>query len=293
MKRFIFLLVLIVCMGSIVVLASQFSHSPLPSFRKPKVGTTIYALYDITKSIAGDKMDVILMLPPGASPHTYEPDPALLKRLQGSRVVFRIGNGIDDWVTQVAESQNIELMEVDRNIHLITHGDVTDPHYFLSLRNMPVIARTIVNKLIILDPVNKSYYEERFQQYTRESMEADLRISSQMQTLSQKNIVTLHDAWSYLARDYNLQIVGSFEPEGKEIKPRELALLNKTITENHITVVFSEPSLSSSVLENYARDNNLKIAVINPLESLGTYKQSYTAILESNLQTIYNALNST
>lgn len=289
----LFIVILIIAMGGIVVLASRFIHSPLPSSTKPKVGTTIYALYDITKSIAGDKMDVILMLPPGASPHTYEPDPALLKRLQGSRIVFRIGYGIDDWVTQVAQSQNIEFMQVDRNIHLITHENVTDPHYFLSLRNMPVIARTIVNELIRLDPANKSYYEERFQQYTREAMAADRRIASQMQTLSQKNIVTLHDAWSYLARDYNLQIVGSFEPEGKEIKPQELALLNKSITENHIKIVFSEPSLSSSVLEHYARDNNLKIAVINPLESLGTYNQSYTAILESNIQTIYNALNST
>ena len=290
MNKVYFLLFSLVVICTLAIVAASRFHSPLPSSVKPKVGVTIYALYDITHSIAGDKMETVLLLPPGASPHTYEPDPTLLQKLAGAKTVFRIGYGIDDWVMPIVQSQHIETMRVDNNVNLIIEQGTTDPHYFLSLRNMPIIARNILNRLILLDPANKDYYESRYQMYTRKAIDADSRLKLQMATSINTNVVTLHDAWKYLSRDYNLHIVGSFEPEGKEIKPQELATLNEAIKNNNIKVVFSEPSLSSSVLENYARDNKLVIKKINPLESIGDYNSSYISILESNIQTIYNAL---
>ena len=92
-----------------------------------KVAVTIFPLFDIVKNIAGDQVAVELILPPGASPHTHDPLPSETLALTGSRVLFAIGHGLDNWSETIAKSANIEkVIVVDRNISLI---DSTHDHH--------------------------------------------------------------------------------------------------------------------------------------------------------------------
>ena len=133
----------------------------------PTVGATIFPIYDIARTIGGDEFNVVLILPAGASPHTFDPQPSTLKNLQGAQAVFAIGHTLDNWATNVAQAVDAPVVVVDHGIalretveqghdheeaghddhdahddhdeheedeHGHAHGP-TDPHYWLSPMN--------------------------------------------------------------------------------------------------------------------------------------------------------------
>ena len=65
---------------------------------KPRVAVSIFPLYDLTRRIAGDRFDVLLVLPPGKSEHGYDPTPKELARLEGARLGITVGHDMDGWV---------------------------------------------------------------------------------------------------------------------------------------------------------------------------------------------------
>lgn len=97
-----------------------------------KVGATIFPIYDIAKNVAGDKFEVVLLLEPGASPHTYDPQPSKLKELRGAKTIFAIGHGLDNWTHKFAESLNTPTVTLDHDIDLRPteeeHGDEHEDH---------------------------------------------------------------------------------------------------------------------------------------------------------------------
>ena len=117
MKKSITLIIvaLIIVVGIIFAMSNR--NTPGQE-KENKVGATIFPLYDITQQIAGDEFDVVPMLPPGASPHTFDPQPSLVKDLQGSRAIFAIGNGLDEWASTLAESVDASIVVVDTDVDL-------------------------------------------------------------------------------------------------------------------------------------------------------------------------------
>jgi zinc transport system substrate-binding protein len=71
---------------------------------KPKVAVSIFPLHDITKRIAGDRLDVVLVLPPGKSEHGYDPTPKEIARLEGTKLGIAVGLDMDGWVESIMKS---------------------------------------------------------------------------------------------------------------------------------------------------------------------------------------------
>ena len=129
---------------------------------KPKVAASIFPLYDIVKNVAGSEIETVLILPPGASPHTFDPSPKDVRVSSGSSIMFAIGHGLDNWSFKIAESAGIdEIYIVDKNIDLLDfeeHEDEdedepeheeyeNDPHYWLSVGNALIIAEQVKDEL--------------------------------------------------------------------------------------------------------------------------------------------------
>ena len=71
---------------------------------KPKVAVSIFPLHDITKRIAGDRLEVLLVLPPGKSEHGYDPTPKEIARLEGTKLGIAVGLDMDGWVEGIMKS---------------------------------------------------------------------------------------------------------------------------------------------------------------------------------------------
>ncbi|MDO8303223.1 MAG: metal ABC transporter substrate-binding protein, partial [Sedimentisphaerales bacterium] len=135
---------------------------------KLRVAATIFPLADIARNIGGDKITVITIMPPGASPHTFEPTFEIIRQANGIKALFTVGCGLDNWAQKVTESLGgtIAVIEVSKGISLRHFEDGSaDPHYWLSLANGGIIAKNIADSLIGLDPANKEYYLKNLAAY--------------------------------------------------------------------------------------------------------------------------------
>ncbi len=310
-----------------------------------KVAATIFPLYDITREIAGDEFDVVLMLPAGASPHTFDPQPSLLKDLEGTQTVFSIGNGLDTWADSLTEAVGAEEVTVDTDIMLREtaedhdehgeeehhddedehhededgeheddghedeehddtgeeshddddeedehgHGPV-DPHYWLSIHNAEQIALNIATELGELDAQNADVYTDRATAYSAQLESLENELTAKTASLTDQNIISLHDAWEYFAAEFGLDIVGTFEPSGGEgPTPQYLATLQEEVEQNAVSVLFIEPQLSTASVSAFAADNNLSIAQIDPLGGADG-RDSYIELMRYNVEQVVSAL---
>ncbi len=279
---------------------------------QPTVAATIFPLADITSNIAGDKIDVIQILPSGSSPHTFELTPAKVKELSQSEIVFGIGYGLDDWVEDMVDTwPNIEISIVSENIVLKESGhihehedgeeeeeheedqeqtDATDPHYWLSLDNARTIAANITSSLEAKFPEFKEYFEENLNTYFDSLNDLKDESLNRFSSLTNKKMATFHDAWQYFADEMGLEIVTTFEPfPGQEPSPQYLVKFQEEITEHDIKVVFSEPQLSNETLQPFANDLDLSLAILDPLGGLDN-RQSYIELIKYNTDIIISSL---
>lgn len=275
-----------------------------PSSAAPQltVAATILPLADIAKNVGGEAIDSFSLLPPGASPHTFEPTPELMKKLQGVKILFMVGHGLDAWAADLAQNiPNLKTVVVDAGIQLRRPGtapaigehDETgaeDPHYWLDAANGGTIASTIAEELAKADPDNAASYRANLEAYRKRISETDARIRELLKPHAGGKLVTHHDAWQYFAAAYGLEVVGSFEPSpGKTLTPKEMAELEKLIRNNGIKTVFIEPQLSEQVARPIADDLKLDIRALDP-EGGSLQAKGYLDMLLTNAKTIADSL---
>jgi len=261
------------------------------------VAATIFPLADIAKNIGGEYVDVFMILPPGASPHTFQPTPKDAADLSKTKLVFKIGHGLDDWVDSLAAStEQSTVITVDSDIqirHMEAHdgepaGD--DPHYWLSAANAKIIAKTIANELSAKDPAHKDAYSANLEAYTKLLDVLDTQIKNQLSSLPHKELIVFHDAWGYFADAYGLQIVGMFEPSpGKSPAPQDIANLNNLVKQFGIKTIFLEPQLSDQSILPFTQDTGTQNVRIDPIGGTDQIN-SYIKLMRANADAIYNAL---
>ena len=284
----------ILLLGAIVIIlivGSLLFVSPSVEMPGAPVAATTFPIYDITNEIATGAVSVELIVPAGVSTHTYEPSPSTIRNLRDTEVVYAIGHGADDWVDGVIESVNAKKVTVDSGINIrpgeSDHAhEETDPHYWLTIPNARIIARTIADDLIERFPEHADIFEMNTHRYLQELAEADDEIRSNLEELDNKNLITLHDAWYYFAEEYDLTIVGTFSPTvGREPTPQYLADLIEAIEESESKALFVEPQLGTSSLQSFADDNDLTILTLDPIGG-GENTSSYIQLMKSNAETI-------
>ena len=107
-----------------IVVPRLSSDNSNESSGKLTVATTIYPLFDITRTIGGDHVEVVNILAPGASPHTAEVTPPMIRSLHNAKVIFRIGHELDNWAETITASvPDLTTYTVDENIALLKFED--------------------------------------------------------------------------------------------------------------------------------------------------------------------------
>jgi len=239
-----------------------------------KVAATIFPLYDIVRQVAGPVADVVLVLPPGASPHTFEPTPSSVRALDGAGALFVIGHGLDDWVVRLARGAGVaRLARVDAGITLRRAHDATDgrvdPHYWLTAPNAKAIARTVAAELARLAAGRRAEVDHALTAYLARLDATDAEVRRLLADLPTRRMATFHGAFGYFADAYGLDVVATFEPyPGLEPSARFVVEFQKKIRAGAVRAVFTEPQLSVDALRPIARDLGVTLAVLDPLGGL-------------------------
>jgi ABC-type Zn uptake system ZnuABC Zn-binding protein ZnuA len=258
----------------------------------PTLAATIFPLFDIARHVAGPAAEVTLMLPPGASPHTFEPTPSQVRALAGARVVFVIGHGLDDWAARLARSTGAaRVVVVDRGVALRREADGTvDPHYWLAPANAKAIARTVAGELEGLVPARRSDIQSALTRYLGQLDAVEAEIRGILADLPTRRIATFHDAFGYFAEAFGLEVAAVFEPyPGREPGPRFVAEFQRRVRASGVRTLFAEPQLSLDPLRPLARDLGVTLSVLDPLGGVSG-RDTYLELLRFNARQVAAAV---
>ena len=246
------------------------------SEQKPTITVTLEPLRYFTEAIAGDRYEVVIMVPKGSSPETYDPTPQQLVALNKSQAYFRIGHiGFEQtWMDRLASnSPQLKFFDTSEGIDLIhtaghQHGDHyhaggVEPHVWNSANNAIILAENIYQALCKLDSPNQTYYKERLDSLKLTIQETDKTIRELLQK-ADRTFLIYHPALSYFARDYGLKQV-SIEEEGKEPSPAQLKTLIETCRKENIHVIFVQQEFDVRNAQLIADELGVTIIPINPL----------------------------
>lgn len=245
-----------------------------------RVAVTILPQAEFVERIGGDRVQVTVMIPPGASPHTYEPTPSQLTEVSKAALYAKVGSGIEfelAWMDKIIDlnrdlmvvdcSEGIELMHADQEDEdeQKDHKRGYDPHIWLSPKNAELMVENIYEGLIQVDPAHAETYTKNKEAYRQELGDLDTEIAQALSGKHNRKIMVYHPSWAYFCRDYGLEQV-PIEEEGKEPTPRGIAHLIEQAKAYKITVIFASPQFSTESAEVVAREIGGKVVLVDPLD---------------------------
>ena len=264
---------------------------------QPLVVVTIYPLAELTRYVAGDRAEVLTMVPPGVEPHDWEPSPRDVSLVQRAAALVHTGTPLDAWVTRLLASLpgRVRVIDTSQGLTLVAQGAGADPHTWLDPTLARAQARTIAAGLAEADPAGRAGYEERAAALTARLDALDAAFAAGLATCARRELVTTHGAFGYLARRYRLtqlSIMGR-APES-EPSPADLAAIVRTGRRLHVTHVFVEPLVSPRLAQTLAQEIGAATLPLDPIEGVSRERAAagtgYVELMEANLASLRTGL---
>ena len=228
--------------------------------------TTIAPLAGLISLLGGDRVEIAILIPPGAEPHTYEPTPSQMKEIANADIYIMNGADLEFWMEKaLLVNEDMLIVDSSEGVKLLSEdGERTDPHIWMSLENAAIQVDNICTGLIQVDPAKREYYLQNKDNLLEEMKALDRELNQTFAAKENKTFIVYHPAWSYLARDYSLVQVPIMEEE-KEPGPKYLAGLIDMARKNNISTIFVDPQFNPKSAEVIAREMNATIVVLDPL----------------------------
>ncbi|HUC89244.1 MAG TPA: zinc ABC transporter substrate-binding protein [Patescibacteria group bacterium] len=277
-------------LGGVAFMISQ-NNTSIKDNGKLKVAASYYPLYDFAKNIGGNKISVINMTPPGAEPHDFEPSPKALADASKSAVFIYNGGNLEPWTKGYLQDYKHTAIKASTGIAL----QAQDPHFWLD----PVLAKQVVinirDGLIKADPANSVYYTYNAADYIVKLAQLDQDYRNGLATCQTRTIITSHQAFSYLAKRYNLDVMAiAGISTDEEPSAAKLAELSQAVRADNIKYIFFESLASPKLADTIAKETGAKTLVFDPIEGLTNEAQKqgqdYISVQRQNLANLRTAL---
>lgn len=241
-------------MFKFICLLATFLSAYLCAEQSHYVLVSVAPYKNFVEKIAGNTVKVGLMVPAGASSHTYEPTPKETLAASKADAWFLIGETFETRAGRAIKSYHPDIVFFNllEGVDLIKsgphscccHPSCNDLHVWLSPRQAAIQAKMIAAGLSQLYPENKELYTRNLDKLLAEFTQLDQQISQELAPLKQRWILVSHPAYAYFARDYNLQQL-SIEFEGKDPTPRQLTQVLEQARAHTIKTIFTQIQYSN------------------------------------------------
>jgi ABC-type Zn uptake system ZnuABC Zn-binding protein ZnuA len=280
-----------------------------------KVVATTTIVGDVVKAVGGDAIELSVMLPIGADPHSFEATPQDVARVAQADVVFVNGVGLEEFLEPLIENAGgqAQLVSVSENLPPLEfegepeHGDEraedgdahgVDPHVWFDPANVMIWVDNIQRALSALDTANAGAYAANAAAYKTELEALHIWIKEQVAAIPSERrlLVTNHDVFGYFAARYGFMIVASIFPAGgADASPsaQTASQLVATIKAAGVKAVFSENTLNPDLADTIAREAGVKIVSELYTDSLGPADSpaaTYIGLMRFDVQIIVEAL---
>ena len=288
-----------------------------PDSKKLNVVCTIFPKYDFCREIAGDKIDLTLLLDSKTDLHSFEPTSEDILKISKCDLFINIGGESDDWAQDVIKSaQNDSLTVLSLMDTVETHEEEAlegqqaeedeekeheheqDEHIWTSLKNANLMAQAITDKLCVLDKDNAEAYKANCEAYTKKLSDLEKQYAD---TISGAKTKTLLFAdrfpFRYLAEDYGLTCYAAFSgcSAQTEASFETMAFLVNKVKEENLNYILMIDGSDGSVAESVSRQSGAAIKTLNSCQSVPPEDiengVSYLSIMLDNLAVLREVLS--
>lgn len=264
------------------------------------VATTSF-IKDLAQNIAGDKHQVVSLMPIGSDPHIYDAVPQDAKTLADADLILKNGLLLEGWLDKLINNSGTDgkIISVSDGVDAIKneayHG-APDPHAWMSVPNAIIYINNITQVLIEVDSVNEEYYRENFQRYKKQLEELDQYIFDQISRIPEEHrlLLTSHDAFRYYGNRYGLKVNSILGTStDADVRIEDINKLIGVIEESGVPCIFVESTINPKLMEQIAQDNTIVIGGKLFADSLGdefSGADSYYNMLKQNTDRIVAGL---
>ncbi len=287
---------------------------------KLKVAATLFPYYDFVRQIAGDRVDLELVVPAGMDSHSFEPTPAHMRTIEEADVLIINGGEMETWVSRVLEAvdvsdtivaammdyvdaveeETVPGMEDSRGHGGEAHSDVEyDEHIWTSPANAIRIVEAIADVLSLADPEGAAFYGERAEAYRKELAALDEEFSRVCsQGLHREIIVADRFPFRYLAEEYGLEYRAAFSGCSTDTEPsaKTIALLIDEVRKEGIPAVYylelSSPRAAEIIGEETGAEPLLLHSCHNVTREQFENGVTYLDLMRQNVENLRKGLGS-
>ena len=277
------------------------------TFRRFRVATSIFPIFDMASCLAGEDTDLFFTVPPGANPHTYEPVPSVVKALKDIDLFIASHPHLDSWVTSYVEKLDalkfLFRPEADQNHPHTTHSPgeksafssgLDNPHQWLSVNRAHSMAEEIASLLIEFNPVDSSGIRERLKSYQIRLDSLSRSIDVLFGECKEKRFFQWHPAWDYFAQDHGLYIAGTIEQgHGDQPSARAFSHLIHSARRQGIRIVVVGLHVESRSAVSLVREIGGRLVRLDTIgDPNDPEKNSYMKLMMYNARTLAHAFKS-
>jgi zinc/manganese transport system substrate-binding protein len=283
--------------AALVIGAAGCSPGTKPGTGLPVIVATTSQTADFVRVIGGDAVTVYSVVKPGVDPHEYEPTPADLTTIRTAAVVVTNGVGLEPWLAKVkAASPPTGAVVVASDGVLLRPGD---PHIWHNPANAKIMVTSIASALSKALPDKSATFTTNLTAYVAQLDQLDTDITAQVASLTNRKLVTNHDAFGYLTDRYGFEFVGAVIPSfdtATELSTADVQVLVKKIRALGVKAVFSESSLPPKTAQAVATEAGVKVITGDDalygdsLGPAGSDGDTYLKMMRHNVRTIVTAL---
>jgi zinc transport system substrate-binding protein len=274
-----------------------------------KLIASFYPLQFATQRVAGDRAQVTSLTPPGAEPHDLELTPKDVAAVSDADLVVYLKAfqpSVDEAVTGQASDKGLDVgpaAKLDRPAAEEEHAEEEaegeaageehaegvngqDPHFWLDPTRLAAVTGLIADKLAAADPDGADTYRANARALEAELTTLDTEFRTGLANCANKDLVTSHEAFGYLAERYGMTQVGitGLSPD-TEPQPADLARVTDFVREHKVRTIYYETLVSPAIARTVATETGARTAVLDPIEGLTSESDGtdYLAVMRSNL----------
>jgi zinc/manganese transport system substrate-binding protein len=302
-------------MFAVLLIALLTTSVPAGAQSKLNVVTTTEDLAAIAREVGGDHITVDSIAKGYQDPHFVEAKPSFILKLQKADLLILVGRDLEiGWLPPLIQQSRNSKVQVGADGYLdaslqahileIPQGQVTraegdvhplgNPHYWLDPENGKIIAREIFDKFVRFRPNERTYFEQRLNDFVSRLNDAEKRWVDLMAPYKGTKVVTYHRSYSNFAERFGLNIVGYVEPKpGIPPTPQHTLDLINEMKRGNVKVVLVEPYFDLKTPNSIGRETGAEVLVMPP--SVGGVKDvpDYFKLFDYDLAMLTNAIKKT
>lgn len=272
----------------------------------------------IAQAVSDGVTNTDILLPDGASPHTYSLKPSDLAKIKSAELIIWVGEDLETFMPTVLKSidknKQIELMDIPTIKSLLRtstnnhdqqethshnndsdhdhHGEY-DEHIWLSPKIAKEIAQAVHDKLITIYPDKKDIIDENLNEFTVKLAETEQNIAKKLINVQNNGYFVFHDAYGYFESQFGLKNLGSFTIN-PAVQPgvQTVYAIKRELKEHQAVCIFREPQFSPAVIEKIVNGTDVRIGELNPLGTdITLSKNAYSQFLLRLTQQLLDCLD--